>query len=68
MDAPRAIVLVKLSAIGDVLHALWQTCERAGRTTDFVIAANSMVDAVERTGVVRAPKGVCQLPFFPVTG
>lgn len=54
-------------AIGDVLHALWQTCERAGKRGDFE------VEIAHLTGEdvsIASPygHGHGQLPFFPVTG
>lgn len=52
-------------AVGDVLHALWQTCERAGKRSDFQEAVQTVVSQ-EVTLRHRARDE--QLPFFPVTG
>lgn len=54
-------------AIGDVLHLLWETCERSGRRDELVSAVDRMADVPVAVGRVRPPKGPEQTAFFPVT-
>lgn len=52
-------------AVGDVLHALWETCERAGKRGAFEREVRHLTGG---DVTIRSPYGEGQLPFFPVTG